>query len=75
MVSGSLTVRENLFFSAALRLPSKMTQEERNDRVQSVIDDLRLNKCADRKVKSIGPFFLAVYFILTISGHNLSVIS
>ncbi len=44
-------MRENLYFSAALRLSSKMSGTERSERVQSVIDDLRLNKCADRKVK------------------------
>ncbi len=49
-MTGSLTVRENLFFSASLRLPSSMSMRERKDRVQRVINELRLNDCADRKV-------------------------
>ena len=59
IVTGSLTVRENLSFSAFLRLPSHMTTKERKDRVQQVINDLRLNGCADRKVNlnhTINPF-------------------
>ena len=47
---GTLTVRENLHFSAALRLPSHTTCKQRKERVEKVIDELGLTKCADTKV-------------------------
>ena len=47
---GTLTVRENLHFSAALRLPSHMTFKQRKERVESIIDELGLTKCANTKV-------------------------
>ena len=50
VVTGTLTVRENLHFSAALRLPSNMTYTERKERVNRVIDELGLQNCADQKV-------------------------
>ena len=50
VVLGTLSVRENLQFSAALRLPSHMTRQQRKDRVERVIEELRLQNCADTKV-------------------------
>ena len=47
---GTLTVRENLEFSANLRLDKTVTKEERKIRVQDVINELGLNLCADTKV-------------------------
>lgn len=47
---GTLTVRENLQFSAALRLPSTMTNHEKSERVNKVIQELGLSKVADSKV-------------------------
>jgi len=47
---GTLTVRENLMFSANLRLPQTMKHEEKSDRVDEAIEDLGLDKCADTKV-------------------------
>ena len=49
-MTGSLTVRENLLFSAHLRLPSSTTMTERKLRVERVINVLELQKCANRKV-------------------------
>ncbi len=49
-MTGTLTVRENLHFSAALRLPSYMTSAERRARVEKIIAELKLGRCADRKV-------------------------
>ena len=51
---GTLTVKENLYFSAALRLPSSMTWKEKKQRVKKVIDDLGLNSCVDTKVWLTG---------------------
>ncbi|XP_075854854.1 broad substrate specificity ATP-binding cassette transporter ABCG2 [Microcebus murinus] len=50
VVMGTLTVRENLQFSAALRLPTTMTNHEKNERINKVIHELGLNKVADSKV-------------------------
>lgn len=50
VVMGTLTVRENFAFSAALRLPSSVSASERNQRVKQVIKDLGLARCADTKV-------------------------
>ncbi|OBS66129.1 hypothetical protein A6R68_05332 [Neotoma lepida] len=50
VVMGTLTVRENLQFSAALRLPTTMKNHEKNERINMVIKELGLNKVADSKV-------------------------
>lgn len=47
---GTLTVRENLRFSAALRLPSSVPQNEKEARVNHLIKELGLTKVADSKV-------------------------
>ena len=47
---GMLTVRENIAFSAALRLPSSVSKKEKSQRVSELIEDLGLTKCADTKV-------------------------
>lgn len=47
---GTLTVRENLRFSAALRLPSSVPQREKEARVNHLIRELGLTKVADSKV-------------------------
>ncbi|OON14967.1 ABC transporter, ATP-binding protein, partial [Opisthorchis viverrini] len=44
----TLTVRENIAFSAALRLPRKLTSEERKAKVDEVIEELGLTSVADR---------------------------
>ncbi|XP_056136056.1 broad substrate specificity ATP-binding cassette transporter ABCG2-like isoform X2 [Lampris incognitus] len=50
VVMGTLTVRENLRFSAALRLPSSVAQREKEARVNHLIKELGLTKVADSKV-------------------------
>ncbi|KAF4090667.1 hypothetical protein AMELA_G00054780 [Ameiurus melas] len=50
VVMGTLTVRENLCFSAALRLSSAINQKEKEDKVNRLISDLGLSKVADRMV-------------------------
>ena len=47
---GTLSVRENLYFSAALRLPNCMKWSEKRRRVDKVINELGLTSCADTKV-------------------------
>ncbi|KAJ4945004.1 hypothetical protein JOQ06_013543 [Pogonophryne albipinna] len=50
VVMGTLTVRENLRFSAALRLPRSVLQSEKEARVNQLISELGLSKVADCKV-------------------------
>ena len=47
---GTLTVRENIAFSAALRLSSRYNQKQRREKVNQVIRELRLTHVADSKV-------------------------
>nr|XP_022314888.1 ATP-binding cassette sub-family G member 2-like [Crassostrea virginica] len=50
IVMGTLTVRENFLFSASLRLPSSLSSKERNEKVDTVIEELGLSHCTDTKV-------------------------
>uniref|UniRef100_A0A8C7G0F2 Broad substrate specificity ATP-binding cassette transporter ABCG2-like n=1 Tax=Oncorhynchus kisutch TaxID=8019 RepID=A0A8C7G0F2_ONCKI len=50
VVMGTLTVRENFRFSAALRLPSSVSQKEKEDKVNRLITELGLTKVADSRV-------------------------
>ncbi|KAG9344019.1 hypothetical protein JZ751_012495 [Albula glossodonta] len=50
VVMGTLTVRENLRFSAALRLPSSVSQREKEAKVNHLIQELGLTKVADSQV-------------------------
>ena len=47
---GTLSVRENLNFSAALRLPQSTANHERSARVDQVLADMGLMHVADSKV-------------------------
>jgi len=47
---GTLTVRENLMFSANLRLPESLSQKNKRQRVDETIQELGLTSCADTKV-------------------------
>ncbi|TRY59369.1 hypothetical protein DNTS_013990 [Danionella cerebrum] len=50
VVMGTLTVRENLRFSAALRLPRSISQKEKDEKVEKLIQELGLSKVADSRV-------------------------
>ncbi|XP_043911511.1 broad substrate specificity ATP-binding cassette transporter ABCG2-like [Protopterus annectens] len=50
VVMGTLTVKENLLFSAALRLPDSISKAEKEERVDQVINELGLTKVANSKV-------------------------
>ena len=52
MFSETLTVRENLLFSANLRLPETLSALEKLKRVSSIIVDLDLQSCADTLIGS-----------------------
>ena len=64
---GTLTVRENLMFSAALRLPSDLGKNEKEARVDMVINDLGLMKVADSMVSCKQCLALAVRGLLSFS--------
>lgn len=48
---GTLTVRENLNFSAALRLPAYVSQKEKEQKVNKLIEELGLGRVADSRVR------------------------
>ncbi|KAJ6655405.1 hypothetical protein lerEdw1_005402 [Lerista edwardsae] len=50
VVMGTLTVRENFQFSAALRLSRTVREQEKEERVNQIIKELGLTKVADSKV-------------------------
>ncbi|XP_072553441.1 broad substrate specificity ATP-binding cassette transporter ABCG2 [Salminus brasiliensis] len=50
VVMGTLTVRENFRFSAALRLPMTVSQKEKEEKVERLIEELGLTKVADSRV-------------------------
>ncbi|XP_061921808.1 broad substrate specificity ATP-binding cassette transporter ABCG2-like [Entelurus aequoreus] len=50
VVMGTLTVRENFSFSAALRLPSSISQVEKDQKVDKLIQELGLGRVADSRV-------------------------
>lgn len=50
----SLTVFETLYYAAMLRLPKAMTREKKLERIDNVIDALKLEKCRNT---IIGGFF------------------
>lgn len=53
ILMGTLSVRENLLFSANLRLnPKDHSTEDKKNRVNEIIQDLGLTDCADTKVGS-----------------------
>ena len=61
---GTLTVRENLQFSAALRLPSHTTLKQRRERVEKVIKELGLQSCAGTKVNTNKADWTCGFFII-----------
>ena len=50
IIMGALSVRENLQFSAALRLPRTIGNKEKRARVDMVINELGLEDVAESKV-------------------------
>ncbi|CAF1249276.1 unnamed protein product [Adineta steineri] len=50
IISGTLTVRENLIFSANVRLSKNVSMQERRERVDQIITDLGLEACANTRI-------------------------
>ena len=57
---GTLSVRENLQFSAALRLPMSMSKRQRAEKVENVINELGLSHVASTRVRA------ALYILLIV---------
>ena len=53
VVMGTLPVRENIMFSANLRLPMSYSRAERSDKVDDTIEELGLTACANTKVRTV----------------------
>lgn len=51
VLMGTLTVRENFTFSAALRLPAAVSQQEKEQKVNKLIQELGLGQVADSRVR------------------------
>lgn len=74
---GTLSVRENLRFSANLRLdPRRHSSADKLQRVDALLDQLGLNDCADTKVghtrmrPSESPFGGGKSVVSIIAGRN-----
>lgn len=50
IICETLTVRENLMFSANIRLPKEISYSQRVARVIKIISDLGLELCADTRI-------------------------
>ena len=51
---GHLTVRDQLTYTALLRMPSSWTKQQKLTKVESVINELRLNKCVDSPIFAVS---------------------
>ena len=52
-----MTVRENIYLSAFLRLPSEMDHQEKEEKVDEIIEELGLSHVANSLVNICNVFF------------------
>ncbi|XP_073897880.1 broad substrate specificity ATP-binding cassette transporter ABCG2-like isoform X1 [Castor canadensis] len=71
VVMDNLTVRENLQFSAALRLPTTMRNDEKNERINTIIKELGLDAVADFKVRASRERKRTMIGIELITDHSI----
>jgi len=50
----NLTVRQQLYFTSHLRLPDKLSREEKKEAVDQIISTLRMERCADTQISLIS---------------------
>ena len=50
ILSGTLTIKENVYLSATLRLPGDMDRQEKEEKVDEIIKELDLSHVADTLV-------------------------
>ena len=53
VLSGTLTIKENVYLSASLRLPGDMDRQEKEEKVDEIIKELDLSHVADTLVPII----------------------
>ena len=53
ILSGTLTIKENVYLSATLRLPGDMDRQEKEEKVDEIIKELDLSHVADTLVPTI----------------------
>jgi ATP-binding cassette subfamily G (WHITE) protein 2 len=85
LLMAMMSVRETLEFSAKLRLPQSMTQQQKEQRIDRVMTELGLNKVAnsrigdevhrgisggERKRVSVGLEFIREISILCLDGEQ-----
>ena len=68
IVLGTLTVRENLWFSANLRLPRSVSKEIKKKRIEEILYELGLTGCADTKVDVL--YMIAAFNTSMIAAHQ-----
>jgi len=65
MLSGTLTVQENIALSAALRLPRDISYGERKEKVDEIMEELNLSHVSKSKVTinhNLEKFLSVKYF-------------
>ena len=65
MITSTLTVKENIAFSAFIRMSANSTVEEREERIRDVLEKMNLEECADTRVS----YAFAIKYIA--SKHNV----
>ena len=53
ILTSTLTVKENVYLSASLRLPSEMKQPEKEEKANEVIEELGLSHVANQLVPNL----------------------
>uniref|UniRef100_A0A1X7T546 ABC transporter domain-containing protein n=1 Tax=Amphimedon queenslandica TaxID=400682 RepID=A0A1X7T546_AMPQE len=67
VIMGTLSVHENLYFSAALRLPNSMKWAKKR-RLEKVIGELGLSGCADTKKTCFSSKYSCIVYTRAMSG-------
>ena len=52
-MASTLTVKENIAFSAFIRMSADITKENREKRVNDILEKMNLEDCAHRKVSYV----------------------
>lgn len=58
MITSTLTVKENIAFSAFIRMSPDTTAEERQQRVCDVLEKMNLEDCANTRVSKAKSYIL-----------------
>jgi len=50
LITSTLTVKENIAFSAFIRMSANSTAKEREQRIHDILEKMNLEECADTRV-------------------------